>query len=130
MKMQCEIIRDLIPLIEDDVCSEQSKIAVLEHIEECRECKQLYEASKNNPQFVLDAEEIVTKEVFDKGFKKVKRRWLASVLAVLLVIPTLYLSWGQYYGRGFSFTNINEFFIVIFSMHYPNGHHYIGNIII
>lgn len=25
MKIQCEIIRDLIPLIEDDVCSEQSK---------------------------------------------------------------------------------------------------------
>lgn len=111
MKMQCEIIRDLIPLMEDDVCSEQSKKAVLEHIEECEKCRRLYETAKSNPQFVLDAEEIVTKEVLDKGFKKVKRRWLASVLAVLLVMPILYLSWGQYRGRGFSFTNINEFVI-------------------
>ena len=111
MKIQCEIIRDLIPLLEDDVCSEQSKKAVLEHIDECEECRKLYEAAKSNPQFVLNAEEIATKEVFNKGFKKVKRRWLASVLAVLFLIPILYLSWGQYYGRGFSFTNLNEFVI-------------------
>ena len=111
MKMQCEIIRDLFPLMEDDVCSEPSKKAVLEHIEECEECRQLYGIGKSNPQFVLDAEEIATKEVLDRGFKKVKRKWLASILAVLLVIPILCLSWGQYYGRGFSFTNINEYVI-------------------
>lgn len=111
MKMQCEIIRDLIPLIEDDVCSEQTQKVVLEHIEECEECKRLYGIAKSNPQFVLDSEEIVEKEVFDKGFKKIKRRWLSSVFAVLFLIPILYLSWGQYCGRGFSFTNINEFVI-------------------
>lgn len=64
-----------------------------------------------NPQFVLNAEEIVTKNVLQKGFKKVKRRWLTSIAFVLLVIPVLFLSWGQYCGRGFSFTNIHEFVI-------------------
>lgn len=108
MKMQCEIIRDLIPLMEDDVCSEQSKCAVLEHIEECEECQRLYEASKIYPEFVLNAEEKATRQAVDHGFRKVKRRWLASTLAVLIMVPILYLSWGQYNGRGPAFTNINE----------------------
>lgn len=111
MKMQCEIIRDLIPLMEDDVCSEQSKKAVLEHIEECKECRRLYGTAQIHPEFVLNVEEIVTKEVLDKGFKKIKRRWLAATFAILLVVPILYLSWGQYYGRGLAFTNINELVI-------------------
>lgn len=111
MKMQCEIIRDLIPLMEDDVCSEQSKKAVLEHIEECEECRRLYGITKNTPQFVLETEEKVEKEVLSKGFKKIKRRWRTSLLAVVCAIPILYLSWGQYQGRGFSFTNINEYMI-------------------
>lgn len=111
MKMQCEIIRDLIPLMEDDVCSEQSKMAVLKHIEECEECKQIYENATNNLHFVLDADELATTEVLHKGFKKVKRRWCASILIILFMLPILYLCWGQYYGRGISFTNINEFVI-------------------
>lgn len=108
MKMPCEIIRDLIPLMEDDVCSEQSKKAVLEHIKECEECQRLYEAAKIHPEFVLNAEEKATKQAIDKGFRKVKRRWLASTLAVLIIIPIIYLSWGQCKGRGIAFTNINE----------------------
>lgn len=108
MKMQCEIIRDLIPLLEDDVCSAQSKEAVLDHIAECEECRRLYEAAQIHPEFILNAEEKAAKQAIDKGFRKVKRRWLASTLAVLIIIPVLYLSWGQYNGRGISFTNINE----------------------
>lgn len=109
--MQCEIIRDLIPLLEDDVCSEQSKKAVLEHIKECEECRQIYESTKIHPEFVLNVEEKATKQAIDKGFRKIKRRWLASTLAVLIMVPIIYLSWGQYQGRGISFTNINELVI-------------------
>ena len=111
MKMQCEIVRDLIPLMEDDVCSEQSKKAVLEHVEECEECRRLYETAKIHPEFMLSAEETAVKEAVHKGFKKIKRRWLTSTFVVLILIPILYLSWGQYYGRGIAFTNINELVI-------------------
>lgn len=108
MKIQCEIIRDLIPLIEDDVCSEESKKIVLEHIEKCEECKRIYDNLKIHPTFVLSVDEEKEKEVISKGFKKVKTRWIASIIAVLLVIPALYLSWGQIWGTGLSFTNIDE----------------------
>ena len=37
--MKCEIIRDLIPLYLDKVCSEDSRKLVEEHLAECSECR-------------------------------------------------------------------------------------------
>lgn len=111
MKMQCEIIRDLIPLIEDDVCSLQSKEAVLEHIKTCERCRQLYENSRIKLSFELSVDEDKAQKSIKKGFKKIKRRWMASILMILLLFPITLLSWGQIQGRGLSFTNINEFMI-------------------
>ena len=34
-KIPCEIIRDLLPLYQDDICSEKSRNAIEEHIKEC-----------------------------------------------------------------------------------------------
>lgn len=39
MKYPCELIRDLIPLKSDGVCSEASKKAVEEHLAECESCR-------------------------------------------------------------------------------------------
>lgn len=111
MKIPCEIIRDLIPMMEDEVCSEVSKKEVLAHIAECEECRKLSEALQKQLEFVLNAEEKAEKQAVGRGFKKVKKRWLFSTLAVLLLFPVLYLSWGQYQGRGVSFTNIHELMI-------------------
>lgn len=38
-KIPCEIIRDLLPLYQDDICSEKSRIAIEEHIKECEACR-------------------------------------------------------------------------------------------
>ena len=43
--------------------------------------------------------------------RKIKRRWIASILVVILLVPICFLTWGQYHGRGISFTNINEILI-------------------
>lgn len=111
MKIHCEIIRDLIPLIEDDVCSEQSKEIVLEHIKNCEECRRIYETSKVQPALELSTEETIVKKAIGKGLHKIKRRWIASILVVILLVPICFLTWGQYHGRGISFTNINEILI-------------------
>ena len=37
--MKCEIIKDLIPLYLDKVCSEDSRKLVEEHLAECSECR-------------------------------------------------------------------------------------------
>lgn len=43
-----------------------------------------------------------------KSFKKIHFRWLASVIAVLIIVPAIFLGWNQYHGRGVHYTNIYE----------------------
>ena len=42
MKFECGLIRDLLPLYHDGVCSAESKRAVIDHLSECEECRKLY----------------------------------------------------------------------------------------
>lgn len=42
MKIDCDIIRDLLPLYTEGLASEKSRIAVEEHIKECEECRKIY----------------------------------------------------------------------------------------
>ena len=118
MKIQCEIIRDLIPLMEDEVCSEQSKKAVLEHIKKCEECKRIYENSKIHPEFVLNSNENKEEEVIKNGFRKIKRKWRASILIILLIVPVVVLSWGQAWGNGIAFTNLDDIYRCIQYLNY------------
>ena len=37
--MKCEIIRDLMPLYLDDICSAETKKTVEEHLADCEECR-------------------------------------------------------------------------------------------
>ena len=39
MSKNCDMIKDLLPLYADDVCSDESRKAIEEHIKECAECK-------------------------------------------------------------------------------------------
>ena len=41
-KITCDVIRDLMILCEEELCSEDSKRLVLNHIAECEECKKIY----------------------------------------------------------------------------------------
>ncbi len=51
--MNCEIIKDLIPLYIDDCCSGESSIAVKEHISKCPDCKEFFDAM-NTPSTVSE----------------------------------------------------------------------------
>lgn len=42
-KISCDMCIDLMPLVQDGVASEDSRIAVLQHLEECPDCRALYE---------------------------------------------------------------------------------------
>lgn len=39
MKMSCEVIRDLLPLYHDQVCTQASRELVEEHLDECEACR-------------------------------------------------------------------------------------------
>lgn len=41
MKISCGIINDLLPLYHDNICSEESRIIVQEHLKTCESCRAL-----------------------------------------------------------------------------------------
>lgn len=45
-KIPCNVIRDLMILYEDDVCSDESRQMVDGHIEECEACRSIYQRSR------------------------------------------------------------------------------------
>ncbi len=80
--MDCNIVKDLIPLYIDECCSEESAKAVAEHIKNCAECQKTYIEMKD---FVFE-KETVKKPM---NFKKISE-WKASLLQSIL----LFLSFG------------------------------------
>ncbi len=75
--MNCDIVKDLIPLYIDGCCSEESKNAVEEHIRDCDDCKKLVEDMKS-------PSDIVTVSKSCKTFSKLND-WKASVLQSILL---------------------------------------------
>lgn len=50
--MECNVVKDLIPLYIDECCSEESREIVAEHIKSCASCKKLFEDMKAPPNMV------------------------------------------------------------------------------
>lgn len=114
MKLSCEVIKDLLPLYEDEVCSEESRGLVEEHLTECAECRALQEKFKIPEIALLPEEEIFLAEEekrIQRIFRRIKRRWRLSLAAVLLLIPLIcvgVIGYHEYRGEGLCFTNIDE----------------------
>lgn len=106
MKLDCELIQDLLPLYEEEICSPATRRAVEEHLCECEACRRLTAP--------LPIEEPVNTPAADravkKSMKKVRRRWLSSLAAAVLVVPMLLMSFNQYRGCGLCFTNLDDIY--------------------
>ena len=89
MKTDCNIIRDLLPLYVDDVCSQESKKLVEEHLQECPAClEEMVNMRKSEIEDKLGAER---EDVISKQKKQMGRRSAAigSVLAWIFLIPVV-----------------------------------------
>lgn len=89
----CEIIRDLLPLYIDDVCSEESGQAVKQHLGECGQCRNYYKtmqtadgfskAENNGSEEMKMADSL--KKVKSKINKKIRNVIIGSAAAVLVL---------------------------------------------
>lgn len=85
--MNCNIIKDLIPLYIDDCCSKESAEAVKEHMKSCTECRTLYENMKTPAEIVETAYSPVKLERVND--------WKASILqSVLLFVSFIIITIG------------------------------------
>lgn len=96
MKIACEVIRDLLPLYHDDVCSGESRRIVEEHLQECAECRrelQLMDEAWSAPHPQVEDEAIVQAASF--AWKKGRRRafrkgaLIAAVIAAVVLVCTV-----------------------------------------
>lgn len=85
-KMNCDIIRDLIPSYVDEVCSQATKECVEAHLEECGECRLIAARCQDS---TLAAEKLEQQEL--DGLKKIKKIMDFQRLACGLLL--LFLAW-------------------------------------
>lgn len=86
----CELIRDLIPLYSEELCSDESKKIVEEHTKNCDSCRKLLETlpTDTTPESPVPDE--------GKAFRKVRRKMKRmSVALAAVVILVGYLTVGQ-----------------------------------
>lgn len=94
--MDCKIIKDLIPLSEEGLCSEESAAMIEEHIKDCKNCRMLYEKIPVDKKSAPVPDE---QETFKKVNRKMKKLTWKSGICGLLLLAILgvlgYLTFGQ-----------------------------------
>ena len=91
MKTDCEIIRDLLPLYVDDICSEKSREMVDEHLQECSECREVLDKlRKTEIESGLKKEK---EDVISYGIRKFKQLSARNGITAsgLFMIPLIVL---------------------------------------
>ena len=119
----CDIIQDLLPLYIDSCCHPGSRELVEEHLKTCLACQKVYgEMTGTIPapeQPQPEPEESSTPEVteekkeksFRKGMKKIRRRWITSLIVVVILVPFVLMGVAQVTGDGLCYTNLHEFYL-------------------
>ena len=89
MKTDCDMIRDLLPLYADEVCSDTSRLAVEEHLRDCPACAAELEKLRSGELEAGLKEE--KDQVLRHQAKRFRRRSAAvgSVIAGVFMIPVL-----------------------------------------
>ncbi len=98
--MNCNIIKDLIPLYIDDCCSEESHAEVKHHIENCDECRKVFESMTDT------VDEEANYEI--KKCTKIND-WKASVIqSVLFLMSFLLITAGVYVEAGTNYHDLGN----------------------
>lgn len=92
MKISCEIVKDLLPLYHDDICSSESRSMIEEHLSECNACKK-YLDSINDEFIKNDIQEEIEHEKYD-ALKRIKKKLfrknvMVSVISIVCAIAVI-----------------------------------------
>ncbi|MCR4803825.1 MAG: hypothetical protein K5895_12675 [Lachnospiraceae bacterium] len=130
MKNKCQIIKDLLLLNEEELCSEESKQAIEEHLNQCEGCRTYQENLKKN--FDLDSH-VNTDSTTDseddnetkaqkqknrkliKSIHRFKRKMVITTSLILIVVLLVVgingtLIYNQIKHEGISYTTFDDYF--------------------
>ena len=93
MKIECDIVRDLLPLYVEQMSSEASNRVIEEHLAECEQCKIMYQEMKS-PDLHIRYDRAPA-ESFNKYVKKEKRKigLKAAALTTAIVLLVVIVRW-------------------------------------
>lgn len=88
MKLKCYIVEDLMPEYLEDICSQETKEDIQEHLQECGDCrKKLEEIQGEDKEFEqslpIGSEDI---QPFKKIGKELKKNRIKKVVAIVLLV--------------------------------------------
>lgn len=86
-KETCFLVKDLLPLYIDDLCSEDSAKIIKKHLETCSDCNKEYNQLANQPEIKVtnDNSTELIKGV-GKMFKKDKKKAIIKTVSIFLVV--------------------------------------------
>ncbi|MBR1780770.1 MAG: DUF4825 domain-containing protein [Oscillospiraceae bacterium] len=82
--LPCEIVRDLLPSYVDGLTSETSNEAVLDHLDTCEGCREIYRQMRLPAPVPAVGGEAVPDHL--RKMRRVHRRWLAAAISIVLVV--------------------------------------------
>lgn len=88
--MKCNVIRDLLPIYIDQVCSEDTKIVVEEHLNGCEDCRNLIEELQQEIQLPQLSEDEQKKA--KKPFALLKRKKRNQIMAAMAATAAIMIS--------------------------------------
>lgn len=88
----CNIIKDLLPLYVDDVCSDETKAMIVEHLASCESCKKEYEELKSQEAIEFYPEIDINEEKAIQSFAhKIRLKSIFKIiLAIVATIATIF----------------------------------------
>ncbi len=95
MNLSCDVIKDLLPLYHDGVCSKDSRALVEKHLSECAQCNAEYQRlDHEKPIPVVPEQAAGIEELSSVSLKQVRRlilwkRITASILAAFTLLAVL-----------------------------------------
>lgn len=81
MKYECDLIKDILPLYADDVCSEASRRAVEEHLSECEHCRDVFDRLRMPDDMEISAGMSQDEISQIKALKRVRKKWTKTRFA-------------------------------------------------
>ena len=90
----CGVIRDLLPLYTENLCSEESKALVESHLKNCPDCRRLKENMKKTEPLPVDSG-----EGLKKIRKELKNRRLRTAAIAALLVFVLLVSFFSWYSK-------------------------------
>jgi hypothetical protein len=89
VKLNCSLVEDLYPLYEENELRPENRLAVDEHLKQCRNCSELYQKGTGFSALPFSSEETLSKEVDDRiriTFRLRRMKMIAALLAALILV--------------------------------------------